>query len=205
MSGNQRFVQESGRHDHRDQAHRLTVAKRQAPFAVIVGCSDSRVPTEVVFDQGLGDLFIVRTAGQVTSAASMGSIEYAVEHLGTQLVVVLGHLRCGAVDAAVKGGEAPGQIGALMNAIEPAVDRVRHQPGSLLANAVDANIRMGVANLRASNPILSKRIAQGTLRIVGAHYDLESGVVTIVPVTKADEMYWQRSNRKMPMSMSMMK
>ncbi|MER3496489.1 MAG: hypothetical protein C4320_06745 [Armatimonadota bacterium] len=192
IDGNARFVGEKSRYDNRDAAYRSKVALGQRPVAEIVGCSDSRVPAEVIFDQGLGALFVVRTAGQVTSAASIGSIEYAVEHLGSQLIVVLGHERCGAVDAAVKGGSAPGQIGYLIKAIKPAVKSVRKESGPLLSNSVKANVKMVVSKLRTTDPILKSRIDKNTLRVVGAHYDLKTGIVSIVPVSDADMKYWKR-------------
>ena len=199
LDGNKRFIDGRSLHDHQDAAERGIVAKGQQPFAVIVGCSDSRVPAEIIFDQGLGRLFVVRTAGHVMGNAAVGSVEYAVEHLGTQLVVVLGHQRCGAVDAATKGGHAPGQIGSLIQAIQPAVKSVRRQSGSVLDNSITANVKMVVSQLRWAAPILSKRVDKGTLRIVGARYDLGTGVATIVPVSNDDMMYWKRAAGKVPL------
>src|SRR5260221_10557754 len=117
---------------------RRAVAKRQMPFAIIVGCSDSRVGPEIVFDQGLGDIFVVRTAGQVVDATALGSIEYAVEHLGSSLIVVLGHERCGAVSAAVAVTKEPGHIAAVLKAIEPAGEQTKSKPGDPVENAVRA-------------------------------------------------------------------
>lgn len=191
VNGNKRFISGTSHHDHQDSATRSSLIKSQHPFAVIVGCSDSRVPAEIVFDQGLGDLFSVRTAGEVQADASLGSIEYAVEHLGTQLIVVLGHESCGAVAAATKGRKEPGHIEDLIHAIEPAVNSVRKQPGSLLDNAITANVKMVVSQLRMSDTLLHQHLEAGTLRIVGARYDLHTGVVTIIPVTNADMMAWK--------------
>lgn len=125
VQGNARFVSDHLTHASPEQiaVARGAVSKSQAPFAVIVGCSDSRVGPEIVFDQGLGDLFVVRTAGEVVDSAALGSIEYAVEHLGSPLILVLGHQRCGAVAAAVAGAKAPGHIAAVLNAIEPAAKK----------------------------------------------------------------------------------
>lgn len=197
MNGNKRYTSGTARHDHQDASTRNSLIKSQHPFAVIVGCSDSRVPGEIIFDQGLGDLFSVRTAGEVQGDASVGSIEYAVEHLGTQLVVVLGHESCGAVDAAIKGGHAPGHIGSLIEAIEPAVKSVKTKPGSLLDNAVTANVKMVVSQLR-SDALLRERIETGKLRVVGARYDLHTGVVTIIPVSNADMKVWKTTSNAKP-------
>lgn len=181
MEGNRRFVQGKPLAPNRDHKRLLQVATGQKPFAVIVGCSDSRVPNEIIFDQGLGDLFIVRTAGQVSSYASWGSIEFAVEALGAKLVLVLGHTSCGAVDAAVKIPEVPGHIVTLINAIKPAVEKARAQPGDLLHNAIHANVQMQVAQLRGLEPVLAKRVREGKINIVGGVYDLRTGKVELLP------------------------
>jgi carbonic anhydrase len=165
----------------RTAKRRKEVAKGQHPFAVVVGCSDSRVPPEIVFNQGYGDLFVIRTAGNVVDDVAMGSIEYAIEHLGVNLIMVLGHERCGAVDAALQGGEAHGHIGALVGPIKPAIEKSKGQPGDPLDNAVRANIQRVVAQLKAAGPILSEKAKKGELKIVGARYDLETGDVDIVP------------------------
>jgi carbonic anhydrase len=143
------------------------------------------VPPEVVFDQGIGDLFTVRVAGNVTSDDSIiGSIEYAVEELSVPLIVVLGHERCGAVQAAVgivtKNAHAPGHIAGLVRPIEPAVRQARKKPGDLLDNAVRENVRLGVANLKSSEPILAEAVRDGAVRIIGGRYDLETGVVDVI-------------------------
>ncbi len=175
--GNRRFAAGRAVHPHQDAARREEILPGQRPFAVILACSDSRVPPEVIFDQGLGDLFVVRTAGHVVDDVALGSIEYAVEHLGVPLVVVLGHTRCGAVTAALHSDEAPGHIAAVVQAILPAVQEARSLPGDPLANAIGAHIRRVVAHLRAASPILAEREHAGTLRIVGARYHLENGEV----------------------------
>lgn len=181
MEGNKRFVE--GKMSHPDQAsgRRTEVAKGQHPFAAIVSCSDSRVPPEVLFDQGLGNLFVIRLAGNIMDDAAMGSLEYSVEHLGVKYVMVLGHERCGAVDATVKGGEAPGHIGSLVKAIQPAVEKAKTQQGDLLDNAVKANVSMVVQQLKTSAPILEESVKKGSLTIVGARYDLDDGAVAILP------------------------
>jgi len=181
MDGNNRYVSAQMSHPNQTPARRSEVIEGQHPFAVIVGCSDSRVPPEIIFDQGLGDLFVVRLAGHVLNDEATGSIEYAVEHLGTRLVMVLGHDKCGAVNATVQGGEAPGHIGSIVNAIKPAVDRAKNQPGDLLENAIRENVAMVVDQLRSSSPLLAHLVKDGILKIIGAYYRLDDGKVTLVP------------------------
>ncbi len=159
---------------------RQSVAHGQKPFAIIVGCSDSRVGPEVIFDQKVGDIFVVRTAGEVVDPVGLGSIEYAVAHLGSGLIVVLGHERCGAVGAAVSGGREPGHIGAVLKAIEPAVRQTKGQPGDPVDNAVRANALDIAQKLRTSGPILKQAVASGKLRVVAARYDLDSGKVALL-------------------------
>jgi carbonic anhydrase len=177
--GNARFV--SGQLSHTTPEYvaeaRGKVAQAQRPFAVIVGCSDSRVGPELVFDQGLGDLFVVRTAGEVVDEVALGSIEYAVEHLGSALIVVLGHERCGAVSAAVAHAQEPGHIAAVLKAIGPAVEETHGQPGDPVENAVRAQARDVAQQLQGATPILAERVQAGELKVVAARYDLDSGKV----------------------------
>jgi carbonic anhydrase len=178
--GNGRFVQGKATHRHQQADRRAEVAKGQKPLAVIVCCSDSRVGPEIIFDQGLGDIFVVRTAGNVVDDVGLGSIEYAIEHFGTPLLVVLGHNRCGAVSAAVSGGELHGHVRAVVEAIRPAVEAVKGQPGDPVENAVRANVRATVKRLESAAPILPGRIKAGKLKIIGACYDLDTGRVEVV-------------------------
>src|SRR5262245_48102105 len=175
--GNERFVSGHPRSRAGDVARRAELAQSQAPFAVVVCCSDSRVAPELVFDQGLGDLFVVRTAGEVLGDPGVGSIEYAVEHLHAPLVVVVGHERCGAGSAAAAGGVAPGHVASIVKALQPAVQASRGQPGDAVDNAVKENVRELVEQLRTSEPILSEFAHAGKLAIVGAYYDLDTGKV----------------------------
>jgi carbonic anhydrase len=161
---------------------RRAVAKGQTPFAIIVGCSDSRVGPEIVFDQGLGDIFVVRTAGEVVDATALGSIEYAVEHLGSSLIVVLGHERCGAVSAAVARAKEPGHIAAVLKAIEPAVEQTKGKPGDPVENAVRAQAVDVAKQLQDAKPILAERVHSGKLKIVAARYVLDSGKVEFLPL-----------------------
>ncbi|MBL7846988.1 MAG: carbonic anhydrase [Cyclobacteriaceae bacterium] len=176
--GNQRFVSGKSDKPRQDLTRLKEVAASQAPFATIVGCSDSRVPNEIIFDQGLGDLFIVRTAGQVSTYASWGSIEFAEEVLGTKLIVVMGHTRCGAVNAAVNLPELPGHVITLINAIKPAVESARKKGSTdLLNDAIRENIAMQVEQLKGLEPVLAKRVREGSIKIIGALYHLQSGEV----------------------------
>jgi len=181
LDGNRRYVEAKRSHPNQTAERRTEVAKGQHPFAAIVSCSDSRVPPEVVFDQGLGDLFVIRLAGNILDDAALGSLEYAVEHLGVKYILVLGHERCGAVDATVKGGEAPGHIGSVVKAIQPAVSKVKGEPGDLLDNAVRVNVVMVVEQLKSSGPILAEHVKKGNLAIEGGRYDLYDGVVALLP------------------------
>lgn len=168
---------------------RLELARSQAPFAVLVGCSDSRVPPELLFGAGLGELFIVRNAGNTVDTVAIGSIEYGVNVLGAPLIVVLGHERCGAVDAAVavvqKNATFPGSIGQMVEPIIPAVLRARSsagelKDGDLLDLAVRENVRRTVLRLRESEPSLIEPQRAGKLRIVGARYDFDDGKVDFI-------------------------
>ena len=181
MDGNKRYVDARLLHPNQTPQRRAEVAKGQHPFAAIVSCADSRVPPEILFDQGLGDLFVVRLAGNILDDAVLASLEYAVEHLSVKYIMVLGHERCGAVEATIKGGETPGHIGSLVKAIQPAVDNAKKQPGDLLDNAVSANITMVVQKLKSSSPTLVELVKKGALTVVGARYDLDDGVVAILP------------------------
>ncbi len=180
LEGNRRFAAGETIHPRQDIARIRETAKGQKPFAIIIGCSDSRVPNEIVFDQGLGDLFIVRTAGQVSTYASWGSIEFAEEVLGAKLIFVLGHTKCGAVQAAVRVPEVPGHIVTLINDIKPAAERVKGKPGDEVENAVQENVRMQVEKLKNLEPVLAKRFREGKLKIVGGVYDIDTGLVTLV-------------------------
>ncbi len=178
--GNKRFVEGKLLHQNQSTERRTEVASGQKPFAVVVTCSDSRVPPEIIFDQGLGDLFVIRTAGHVVDDIALASIEYAVEHLHVELVVVLGHEKCGAVDAAVSGGELTGHLEKLVAEIKPAVEEAKNEEGDLLTNAVYKNVDLVVGQLKSSEPILKEFIEHNHLQIIGAYYDLDEGKVTII-------------------------
>ncbi len=178
--GNKRFVsgnlavKELGK-ERRDEL----ATKGQKPFAAVLTCSDSRVPPELLFDQALGDIFVIRNAGNVVDPVTLGSVEYAVEHLGTPLVVILGHEKCGAVQATVDGGEAPGSIAAIVNKIKPSLHKAEQAgiKGSALYEATcDENVKSTIADLKKS-PIIEHFIKDGKVKVIGAKYYLSSGKV----------------------------
>ncbi len=183
LAGNRRFVAGRLTHPNQSPQRRTHLAGGQRPFAAILSCADSRVPPEVVFDEGLGDLFVVRVAGNIADPPAVGSLEYAVTALEVPLVMVLGHSRCGAVDAALKtppGAPLSPGLASLVEAIRPAAQEARDRPGDMLANAVRANVARVVGQLRRSQPTLGTLAGEGKIRIVGAHYDLETGAVELL-------------------------
>lgn len=180
VEGNKRFVQQKRQNPHQSQLRLQETATAQYPFAAILGCADSRVPAEIVFDQGLGDLFVVRLAGNVISPTAVGSLEFATAVLGSQLIVVLGHERCGAVSAAVKGDPLPGRIGTFVEDIKPAVARVKNKSGDPVDNAVIANVQYQAELLQETSIMLAQMITEGKLKIVGGRYDLDTGEVRII-------------------------
>jgi len=180
LEGNQRYV--AGKPAHPDQTpeRRLELTKGQAPFAIVLTCSDSRVSPELFFDQGLGDLFVIRNAGNLLDDHVIGSMEYAVEHLHASLIVVVGHGKCGAVSAAVGGGEIPGHIRSIAEAIMPAVEEAKNLPGDKVDNAVRANAQRMATILTHVDPILKTEAHEGRLKIVAARYDLSTGQVEML-------------------------
>lgn len=179
MTGNQRFVQDKRQHPDQAMSRLGEVAQSQAPFAAILSCADSRVVLEILFDQGIGDLFVVRVAGNLANVEDIASEEYAIGHLKTPLLVVLGHERCGAVNAALNGGAYPGVISSLVLAIQPAVDATAGKPGDRLMNAVQENVRLQVKRLETS-AVVADAVKAGKLKVVGAYYDLDTGTVTLL-------------------------
>ncbi|HQX80201.1 MAG TPA: carbonic anhydrase [Vicinamibacterales bacterium] len=186
--GNRRFVAEVRSSDNpSSRTRRLELAAGQEPFAIILGCSDSRVPAELVFDQGLGDLFVIRVAGNIVAPSQVGSVEFAAERFGTRLVVVLGHSSCGAIVATVEELGRPTQdqsknLRSIVDRIRPSVEpllatELKHQPDELVHQAVRANIRASVSHLRHGSEVLEQLIASDGLLVVGAEYSLETGAV----------------------------
>ncbi|NCF26720.1 MAG: carbonic anhydrase [Gammaproteobacteria bacterium] len=197
VEGNRRFASDGRSRDSlASQARRSELVEGQEPFAIILGCSDSRVPAEIIFDQGLGDLFVIRVAGNIVAPSQIGSVEFAAERFGTRLVVVLGHSVCGAVLATLEELERPTagrspNLGSIVDRIRPSVEPLfetdlRHRPEALMQRAVRANIRTATNNLRYGSQVLEQLIQRGELLVVGAEYSLDTGVVDFfdgLPVT----------------------
>jgi carbonic anhydrase len=188
MEGNQRFVsQQMTGSSFCDMRIREKLAKGQNPYAVILSCSDSRVPPELVFDKGLGELFVIRVAGNIPDPIVLGSIEYAAEHLGSPLIMVLGHERCGAVTAAVDAkGKPQGNIGAIVKTIAPATAKARlackgKDRATMVECAVDENIRNVAEEIPKQSKVIRTLVAEGKVKIVMAKYDLDDGKVTLLP------------------------
>ena len=179
IEGNSRFVQDKRLNPHQSRLRLAEIATEQHPFASILCCADSRVPAEMIFDAGLGDLFVVRIAGNVVSPRVMGSLEYSTKILGSQLIVILGHERCGAVTAAVEDTIEDGEIGTFVADIKPALARVKDLEGDRINNAVIANVQYQLEVLNKSK-LLTHLVTQGKLQIVGGWYDLDTGEVTII-------------------------
>lgn len=186
--GNNRFVTDvQGRERFVSGARSLELPAHQEPFAAILGCSDSRVPVEIVFDQGLGDLFVIRVAGNIVAPSQIGSVEFAAEQFGTRLVVVLGHSRCGAIEATLEQLQRPKEnqsrnLHAIVDLVRPSVEGLlatdlRHNLEALLREAVRANIRASVNHLRHGSDIIEQLIQTSGLLVVGAEYSLETGSV----------------------------
>jgi carbonic anhydrase len=185
--GNRRFVSEIRSHGSQSQMRRQQVVEAQEPFAIILGCSDSRVPAEIVFDQGLGDLFVIRVAGNIVAPSQVASVEFAAERFHTQLVVVLGHSQCGAVQATLEELGRPEHdqsrnLSAIVDRIRPAVEGLVEadhggKPEALLHQAVRANVRVSANHLRHGSSVLEQLIQKEGLLVVGAEYALETGVV----------------------------
>jgi len=188
MDGNKRFIKSMK--DScvlRTPDRRMEVAEGQNPFAIILACADSRVSPEIVFDQWIGDLFVVRVAGNIVSPANygiLGSLEYGVRVLGVNLIMVLGHSRCGAVEGAIKalkdGTVFPGSIETIVKTIELAVQKAKNEPGDLLQNAIQENVRLGVSRISGTDPVIAPMVGEGKVKVVGGNYDLVSGEVSLV-------------------------
>ena len=188
IEGNRRFVSGDRRLGALPTKARLgELTAGQTPFAIVLGCSDSRVPAEIVFDQGLGDLFVIRVAGNIVAPSQIGSVEFAAERFGTRLVVVLGHSQCGAVEAtlealasasSLEGSNLRSIVDRIRPSVEPLLHTgVRDDPDALARHAVRANIRAAANHLRHGSSILERLVEAGDLLVVGAEYSLESGLV----------------------------
>ncbi len=192
LDGNKRFVENKMTAGALcDVAHREQLTRSQKPYAIILSCSDSRVPPEIIFDKGLGEIFVVRVAGNIPDPVVLGSIEYAAEHLGSPLIMVLGHERCGAVTAAVKAnGKGEGNIGVIVKSIAPALKKVKAEcrgnrncdekaTDGFVECVVDENARMVAANLTKQSKVIRELVKEGKVKIVSAKYDLDDGKVTL--------------------------
>lgn len=182
-NGNSRFFSGTPTHPNAGLSRVAETAGGQKPFAVVLACSDSRVPPELIFDRGVGDLFVVRDAGNVADPVVIGSIEYGVDHLHAPLVVVVGHTRCGAVEAAVSGYHGDGSIGSIIEKIDPVVSAVRSANPDLKGDGfvkavVEANVRNSIADLLQRSKKVSEALRAGKISIVGAIYDVSDGRVT---------------------------
>ena len=186
--GNARFAANvRGLESFLSQERRAQLAKQQAPHAIILGCSDSRVPAEIVFDQGLGDLFVIRVAGNIVAPSQVGSVEYAAEQFGTRLVVVLGHSQCGAILATLDELQRPAErqspnLRSIVDRVRPSVATLldtdlRHDRDALVSHAVRANVRTSVDHLRHGSAVLEQHMTRDGLLVVGAEYNLETGCV----------------------------
>lgn len=176
--GNARFVKGEVLQPRRELERLRQLANEQKPDVAILGCADSRVPVELVFDEGFGDLFVVRVAGNVATAVETASLEYAVAVLGVKAVMVLGHESCGAVKAAIAGAAVPGQISTLYQHIVPGIEQAKHD----LSTAIRANVQYQARKLRDASPVIGGALKGGTLRLVGGVFDLLSGKVNAVDV-----------------------
>ena len=180
VDGNERFVKGKPINStNRDIKRVRVVSQNQYPFASILSCADSRVPAEIIFDQGFGDLFMCRVAGNIATPEEMGSLEFGTAVLGSKVLMVMGHKRCGAVTAAIKGGEFPGQIGSLIEAIQPALKTANISKSNQLEEGVKANVLYQVQTVKKS-PVVSQLIQQNKLKVVGSYYDLDTGLITIL-------------------------
>jgi carbonic anhydrase len=179
LEGNQRFIDGKLEHPNQSIARRGEVAKGQHPFAAVLACSDSRTPPEIIFDRGLGDLFVVRVAGNVADQVVIESLDYSVKHLGVRVVMILGHNRCGAVTAAVAGHEEEGDVGPMLSELRPAVEASKGMPGDPVENAVRENVKLVTKNL-ADSAELSPMVKSGELKIIGGIYDLDTGKIEML-------------------------
>lgn len=185
--GNRRFVERVRNHESLGAGTRLELTQSQEPFAIVLGCSDARVPAEIVFDQGLGDLFVIRIAGNIVSPSQLGSVEFAASRFGTRLVVVLGHSRCGAIRATLEELRQPAEnqsrnIRSIVDRVRPSIEvllktDLRHDEEALARHAVRANVGVSVSHLRYGSDVLEKLILNDGLAVVGAEYSLETGEV----------------------------
>lgn len=177
IEGNERYATGHLKHPHTDNSWRDTLKGSQEPFAVILSCADSRVVPELLFDQGLGDLFVIRVAGNIAKDKVLGSMEYAIKFLKTKLIIVLGHESCGAVGASLGTDDPGGHIGAIIQKIKPAVYMAKQMDGDLLTNAIQLNAKIVSEEVKEAKPILSEAVANEGVKVIPAYYELSTGRV----------------------------
>lgn len=182
LEGNKRFASDTNNYSGVNAKRRLEGLEGQRPKAIIIGCADSRVAPELVFDQGIGDLFVIRVAGNIIDDAIIGSIEYAVSELETSLIMVLGHTNCGAVKASIESeaGDLPGSMGSFVKAIKPAVEEAKALEGDLLTNAIRTNAKYVADRLHSYGHIIPDAIKEGKVMVISAQYHFESGLVEVL-------------------------
>ena len=179
LEGNQRFIDGKMTHPNQTPERRVEISKGQHPFAAILACSDSRTAPEVIFDRGLGDIFVVRVAGNVADQVVIESLDYSVKHLGVRLLMILGHRSCGAVTAAVVGHEEPGDVGPMLTELRPAVEATKGKSGDPVENAIRENVKLVVTKL-AESAELSAMVKSGELKVIGGIYDLNTGKIEML-------------------------
>jgi carbonic anhydrase len=179
LDGNHRFITGHMEHPNQSPDRRREVAKGQHPFAAVLSCSDSRVPPEIIFDRGLGDLFVVRVAGNVATDLTIESLDYSVKHLGVRVVMILGHTKCGAVTAAVLGHDEEGDVGPMLKELQPPVEETKGESGDPVENAIRQNV-LYVMQKVAAAPEFQPMIKDGELKIIGGIYDLETGKIEML-------------------------
>ncbi|GAB5416512.1 MAG: carbonic anhydrase [Crocinitomicaceae bacterium] len=175
--GNERYVKGELKHPHTDNSRRDNLKDSQHPFAVVLSCADSRVVPELIFDQGLGDLFVIRVAGNIAKDKVLGSMEYAVKFLNSKLIIVLGHESCGAVGASLGDSDPGGHIGAIIEKIKPAVYMAKRMPGDHLTNSIQVNAQLVSEEIKESKPILNEAVKHGGVEVISAYYELSTGRV----------------------------
>jgi carbonic anhydrase len=178
--GNERYVAGKLRHPHTDNSWRASLKGSQHPFAVILSCADSRVVPELIFDQGLGDLFVIRVAGNIAKDKVLGSIEYAIKFLGSKLVIVLGHENCGAVGASLSDKDPGGHIGAIIEKIKPAVYMAKRMEGDHLVNTIHVNAQLVSEEIKDAQPIINEAVKHGGVQVLPAYYELSTGRVIFI-------------------------
>lgn len=181
LEGNIRFVSGNLTHPNHCEESRQSVMHQQEPIATVLTCADSRVPPVDIFDQGIGDLFVVRVAGNIIGDHTLGSIEYAVAHLHTPLVIVMGHSSCGAITAVANGANLGGHMATLAPPIQTAIKKIKDAEGDLITNASKEVACQIARSLETSEPIIADFVADGTVQVIAAYYDLESGIVSVLP------------------------